>query len=76
MSLAKSDENHPIYGKHHSEETKKKISESNKGKQSGENHPMFNSNRKWMTNGIVTLRVKQNEINTYISNGYKFGRKL
>ena len=28
-------ENHPLYGKHHSKETKKKMSESNKGKNKG-----------------------------------------
>lgn len=31
-------ENHPMYGKHHSEETKQKISENRKGKQLSEEH--------------------------------------
>ena len=31
-----------MYNKHHSEETRKKISESNKGKHAGENNPMYN----------------------------------
>ena len=34
MSIAKLGENHPLYGKHHSEETKRKMSIAN----SGENH--------------------------------------
>ncbi len=34
-----SGENHPMYGKHRTKETRKKISKSNKGKQAGENHP-------------------------------------
>ena len=31
----------PFYGKHHTEETKRKISESRKGKCIGEEHPMY-----------------------------------
>lgn len=31
----------PFYGKHHTEETKKKISDNRKGKTSGESHPMY-----------------------------------
>ncbi|MGN0246521.1 MAG: NUMOD3 domain-containing DNA-binding protein [Lachnospiraceae bacterium] len=38
-------ENHPMYGKHHSEETRKKISESNKGLLSGDKNPMFGIRR-------------------------------
>lgn len=34
-------ENHPMYGKHHSEETRKKLSEYNKGKYVGENNGMY-----------------------------------
>lgn len=36
-----SGENHPNYGKHHTEETRRKLSESGKGKHSGINSPMF-----------------------------------
>ena len=59
-----------LIGKLFSDEHKRKLSEVNKGK----NNPAYGC--KWMTNGIDTLLVKQNDINTYISNGYKFGRKL
>lgn len=41
MSKKFSGENNPFYGKHHSEETKKKISNSMTGKFSGENHPFY-----------------------------------
>ena len=54
MSKAKHGENHPMYGKHRSEETKRKISEAQKGKHPsketrkkmseaklGENHPNY-----------------------------------
>ena len=34
-------EKHPFYGKHHSEETRRKISDANKGKYVGENNPMY-----------------------------------
>ena len=44
MSEKKKGENNPNYGKHHSEETKKKISKSQKGKYIGKNHPMYGKN--------------------------------
>ncbi len=53
----------PFYNKHHSEETKKKQSNST-------------SNRPWMTNGITCVRPKtQEEIEHYRSLGYHRGRK-
>lgn len=39
--LALKGEDHPWYGKHHTEETKQKIRESRKGKYSGENHALY-----------------------------------
>ena len=36
-----SGEKNPFYGKHHSDETKKKISKNRKGKCVGENHPFY-----------------------------------
>ena len=41
MSEVMSGENNPMYGKHHTEESKKKISENRKGKYCGENHPNY-----------------------------------
>lgn len=41
MSEAHKGENNPMYGKKHSEEARRKISEARKGKLSGENHPMW-----------------------------------
>ena len=38
---AMSGENHPMYGKHHTQETKEKISVSRKGKYKGEDNPFF-----------------------------------
>lgn len=37
--------NHPMYGKHHSDETRKKISKANKGAYAGENNPMYGTHR-------------------------------
>ena len=41
MGEAKRGKNHPMYGKHLSEETKQKLSKAHKGLQAGENHPMY-----------------------------------
>ena len=38
-------ENNPNYGKHHSEETRKKISDARKGKLIGEDNPMYGNHR-------------------------------
>ena len=60
-------ENHPMFGKHISEETKKKISEAN----SGENHPLFGTKFKWINNGIEQRRCPLDED---IPEGYVRGR--
>lgn len=41
LSQLFSGEGNPFYGRHHSEETKQKISEHRKGKNIGKDHPMF-----------------------------------
>lgn len=41
MSKLFSGENNPFFGKHHTDETKNKISQSRKGKTSGINHPLY-----------------------------------
>ena len=41
MSKKFSGQKNPFYGKHHSEETKKKISQNRKGKAVGKDHPMY-----------------------------------
>ena len=63
-------ENHPMYGKHHSEEAKKKMREANKGKhhseeakkkmreaKKGENNPAFGKH--WCNNGKINIRAKE-----------------
>lgn len=44
-SLLYSGENAPMYGKHHTEEAKKKMSDAKKGKYTGENNPMYGKKR-------------------------------
>ena len=48
-------ENHPMYGKHISEETKKKLSESQKGKASS------NKDRIWVNNGVENRYIPFDE---------------
>ena len=49
MSINTSGERHPLYGKYRSDETKKKISDSRKGKYCGENNPNYGNHKlaKW-----------------------------
>lgn len=52
-------EKNSMFGKKHSEETKKKMSENRKGKGglAGEDHPM--SGRKWWTDGKQNISSKE-----------------
>lgn len=43
----KNPKNHPWYGRKHTPETKKKMSQSRKGKSIGNNNVMFNKKRSW-----------------------------
>lgn len=45
MSQMFSGQNNPFYGKHHTEQTKRKISQSRKGKRAGEDHPFYGKHR-------------------------------
>jgi hypothetical protein len=56
-------------GKKHTDETKRKISESNSIKQKGENNSQFGSC--WITNGIENRKIKKND---KIPIGWKLGR--
>jgi len=59
-------------GKKHSEESKKKISESKKGKGMGENNSVYG--RKWMNKDGVTKMVKKEEIEEHTNVGWIFGK--
>jgi hypothetical protein len=61
---------HPsFFGKNHTEETKKKMSEAKKGKYNGSNNPQFGT--MWITNGTENKKIKKQEI---IPIGWKAGR--
>ena len=58
-------------GKKHTEESKKKIGESNSKKQKGENNSQFGTC--WITNGKENKKIKKTDT---ILNGWKLGRVL
>jgi len=58
-------------GLHHTEETKRKISEKNSINQKGENNSQFGT--RWVTNGKENTKIKKEET---IPNGWRLGRKL
>ena len=51
-----------------SDEHRKKIGESRKGKGSGKNNSQYGT--KWITNGIISKKIKKNEV---VPDGWKFG---
>ena len=61
-------------GKHHSEETKKKMSDTKKGMYDGELHPQYGSC--WITKNGVNKKIKKEEIDFFINDGWVRGRKV
>ena len=62
-------ENNPFYGKIHSTETKKKMSESSKGMGKGNTNSQYGS--RWITNEIINKKIKKEDI---IPDGFTLGR--
>ena len=58
-------------GSRHSEETKKKMSLSQQGKQKGEKNSQYGTC--WITNGKESKKIKKEDL---IPNGWKLGRKI
>tara|TARA_R110000851_G_scaffold35403_1_gene93141 strand:+ start:1949 stop:2587 length:639 start_codon:yes stop_codon:yes gene_type:complete len=58
-------------GKRHSDETKKKMSESSKGKGKGRDNSQFGSC--WITNEIINKKVSKNDL---IPDGWRLGRVI
>ena len=54
-------ENAPMYGKHHTEETKRQISESRKGKYAGKNHPLYGKTVSEETRRKISIANKDSE---------------
>jgi hypothetical protein len=61
-------------GKKHTDETKKKLSEMKKGTGVGEKNSVYG--KKCMTKGTDNKMVNPNEINFYLSNGWKLGKYM
>ena len=80
MSTAKKGEKHPMYGKHRTEETRKKIAETNKGKKRSEETRKkiaeikkgntYTKGRRWYNNG------KENKFCYECPDGFVPGRLL
>ena len=65
--------NHKTFlGKKHSLETKKKISESNKNKGKGDKNSQYGT--KWVTKNGVNKKIKKEELDFFVKNGWIFGR--
>lgn len=76
----------PNKGKHLSEETKQKIRDKKLGKKKSietkkkfsnglKNYYASHSPHRWVTNGIESLYVNPEEVDFYLSIGYRLGRK-
>ena len=61
-------------GKNHSDETKKKMSETKKGIYIGEKNPSYGTC--WITNGKENKKIRKEQINDYLCNGWYKGRKI
>lgn len=71
--LKRANHNHATFkGKQHSEESKRKISLSSKGKCTGKANSQFGTC--WITNGIENKKIKKTELNNFIELGWKLGR--
>lgn len=75
IRLYQSINGNPFQGKHHSEETKKKMSEAKKGKINGKKNPSFGKH--WITNGVENRLLRKDVINLLLKeDGWRKGRIL
>lgn len=63
----------PFRGKNHSDQTKQKMSESSKGKGIGEANSQYGTC--WITKGGINKKIKKEELETYLNEGWVKGRK-
>ena len=61
-------ENNPMYGKNHTEDTRKIMSERLRG---NKNHQY---GKVWITNGIDNKIVNKTDVDNFIQDGYRYGR--
>lgn len=60
-------------GKSHTAETKAKMSASQQGKQLGQRNSQFGTC--WITDGVKPIKIKKDQLDEYLTNGYSRGRK-
>lgn len=65
-----SGERNGMYGKSHTKQTRERMSTKKCGKKNSQH------GKKWVTNGLNTIPVRQAEIEEYLSKGYRLGRTL
>lgn len=61
-------------GKHHSDETKAKQSQSAKGKHNGQLNSQFG--KVWIRNGETSIKIHQSELEQHLQLGWVRGRKM
>ena len=67
-SILFSGENNPMYGKHHTEEAKRKISDKTRER--------FSESIIWVNNGECCRRIKKEDLDRFLKDGYILGRKI
>jgi len=67
-------DNYDWTGKSHSEETKRKMSDTNKGKGTGEANSQYGTC--WITKDGSNKKVKKSELDVHITQGWEKGRKI
>ena len=61
-------------GRKHSNESKEKMSKSSKGLGKGEKNSQFGTC--WITNGVENKKIKKEELDIFVQQGWKKGRKM
>ena len=73
LSISKKFKPNNWLGRHHSEETKCKLKLSMLGLQKGEKNSQFGTC--WVTNGVKPIKIKKEQLDEYLANGFIRGRK-
>jgi hypothetical protein len=63
----------PMFGRKHTETTIQKMSQSHKGKQTGSKNSQYGTI--WVNNEYGVKKIKKEDLNEYITLGYRMGRK-